>query len=358
MDDQLDSLCVSPDASIREVIRCIDRNSKGIALVADNKHRLTGTVTDGDIRRAVLNGISLDMPVKMLLDSKKNSLYPQPITAPLGTDKSVLLELMRKHTVRQVPLLDSQGCVADLVLMRELVPHLEPSMQALVMAGGRGKRLRPLTEDLPKPMLPIGNRPILELIIDQLRDAGIRQVSISTHYKPEKITEHFGNGDEFGVKLNYVSEDTPLGTAGALGLMDVPQEPVLVINGDIFTQVDLKAMLNYHCENKADLTVAVREYDFQVPYGVLECEGHLVCQIKEKPKYSFFINAGIYLLQPSVYHYIHSGQHLDMTELIEVLIAEERPVISFPIVEYWLDIGQHTDYQQAQEDLKNGRFSS
>ena len=201
-------------------------------------------------------------------------------------------------------------------------------------------------------MLPVGDRPLMQRIVEQLRQAGIRRVNISTHYLPEKIIEHFGDGRDFGVTLNYVTEDRPLGTAGALSLMEMPNEPLLVINGDILTRVDFRAMLAYHREHEADLTVGVRQYDLRVPYGVVECEGPRVRQLREKPQISFLVNAGIYLLEPSVHCYIPNGQCFDMTDLIEKLLAEGQMVVSFPIVEYWLDVGQHEDYEKAQEDIK------
>lgn len=350
------NLCITPDNSIRRAVACIDRNEKGIVLITDQERRLLGTITDGDIRRAILAGQGLDAPVSELLARKVSSPYPQPVTAPVGTERAVLLQLMQECDVRQVPLLDADDRVAGLITLDELLPDKVLPLQAVIMAGGSGTRLRPLTEDLPKPMLPVGDRPLLELIIEQLREAGIRQVNITTHYKAEKIIEHFGDGSAFGVELNYVSEDHPLGTAGALGLMEMSQEPLLVINGDILTRVDLRAMLAYHQEHGADLTVAVRQYDLQVPYGVIECNGPVVQRLSEKPLLSFFVNAGIYLLQPSVYHYIPNGERLDMTDLIQLLLEEGRPVVSFPILEYWLDIGQLADYEQAQKDVEDGRM--
>jgi NDP-sugar pyrophosphorylase family protein len=220
------------------------------------------------------------------------------------------------------------------------------------MAGGKGSRLQPLTEEMPKPMLPVGDRPVLEIIIGQLRDAGIKQVKVTTHHQPEKIAQHFGDGSNFGVELSYVEERSPLGTVGGLGLLEVPRETTLVINGDILTQVDFRAMLRYHQEHQADLTVAVRQYDVKVPYGVIECDGAQVRKISEKPAVMVLVNAGIYLLEPGVYRYIPNGQRFDMTELIQRLLDEGRSVVSFPVREYWLDIGQREEYEQAQEAIK------
>lgn len=350
MQADIKSFCVLKNASVRNVITAIERGHVGIALIVDSCRRLLNTVTDGDIRRSILGGITLDSVVTDLLAYKAKAFPSKPVTAPLGATKDILLNLMRQKFVRQIPLLNRKGQVVKLVTMDALLPSNELPLQAVIMAGGFGKRLRPLTEDLPKPMLRVGNRPVMEHIIGQLQQAGIRRVNVTTHYKHEKITEHFGNGEAFGVELNYVKEDKPLGTGGALGLIPKPNEPILVINGDILTQVDFKAMLAYHREYRAEMTVAVRIYDMQVPYGVIEMKGHQVAGVKEKPQLRFFVNAGIYLLQPSVFKFIPRRQHFNMTDLIQKLVQKKETVASFPVHEYWLDIGRHADYLQAQKD--------
>lgn len=358
MSSDLSILCISPESSIRQVIACIDRNEKGIALITDESGCLLGTITDGDIRRAMLLGQNLDTPVSELLTHKSKSPYPQPVTAPDNSESVALLRLMQERVVRQVPLLDSEGRVAGLVTLDELLPEQGLPLQAVIMAGGFGTRLRPLTDHMPKPMLPVGGRPLIERIVEQFRQAGIRQVNITTNYLADKIIEHFGDGHQFGVDINYVDEGRPLGTAGALGLMQTPEQPLLVINGDILTQVDFRAMLAYHQEHQALLTVAVRKYDLDVPYGIVESEGPFIQRLVEKPVFSFFVNAGIYLLEPAAHHYIPGGQHFNMTDLIQRLLDEGQPVVSFPIHEYWLDIGQHVDYERAQEDIKEGKIKS
>jgi dTDP-glucose pyrophosphorylase/CBS domain-containing protein len=345
-----------PDSSIRDVMVCIDRNAKGIALIVDQAYRLVGTITDGDIRRAVLSGTALDSPISELLQHKADSRYPEPITAVSGTSSDQLLRIMREQMVRQIPLLDQERRVVGLATMDELFPREQLPLQAVIMAGGFGTRLRPLTEKLPKPMLPVGDRPLLELTIQRMREAGIRQVNITTHHQPERIVEHFGNGETLGVDINYVTEDSPLGTAGALSLIEMPDTPLLVINGDILTKVDFRAMLDYHRKHNADLTVGVRQYSQQVPYGVVECDGAYVQQVREKPVFSFLVNAGIYLMEPTVHRYVPQDQRFDMTDLIQQLVQDGCSVVSFPIVEYWLDIGQHTDYERAQKDVQEGRF--
>ena len=352
----LEQYLIASNATIRGALECINRNMS-LAIVVDEQRRLIGTITDGDVRRAVLAGASLDTPVQKLLDQRDKTPYPKPVTAPTGTPTGELLRIMYERAIRQIPLVDENGRVADIALMQELVKSYELPLKAVVMAGGFGKRLLPLTEDMPKPMLPVGDKPILELIVNQLQNSGIRKVQVTTHYKPEIIRQHFGTGEKFGLDIQYVNEDQPLGTAGALGSLEKSDEPMLVLNGDILTRVDFRAMLAFHVENKAELTVAVRKYDFQVPYGVIQCDGAHVMGVDEKPTYNFFVNAGIYLLEPSAHRSIPSAQRFDMTDLIEKLTAEGRRVVAFPVVEYWMDIGQQNDYMQAQEDIKRWETS-
>ncbi len=353
----IDKLCVRPGDSVRTVIKRIDDGQCGIVLVVDVEHRLVGTITDGDIRRSLLAGKGIDDPVEAFLARKANSPYAHPATAPLGTPPAELLERMTAGAFRQIPLIDEHGRVAALAVLQDLLPVPAPALRAVIMAGGFGTRLLPLTEGLPKPMLPVGGRPLMEHIIDQLQQAGIRHVNISTHFMAEKIIEHFGDGQAFGVDLHYVNEDQPLGTGGALGLMSPPKETQLVINGDILTQVDFGAMLAFHQDNQAALTVAVRRHEIQVPYGVIECDGARVSDLKEKPQVGFLVNAGVYLLEPSVYEFIPSGQHFNMTDLIRWLLDAGRTVITFPIREYWLDVGQPGDYAKAQDDMQNGKVA-
>lgn len=338
-------------------MKCIDQGRCGIALVTDDAGHLLGTITDGDIRRAILAQQDLNAPIERFLHTKMAALQVQPVTAAVGTDPATLLALMDSRGVRQIPLLDRADCVTGLAVIDDLLPIAAPAIRAVIMAGGLGTRLLPLTQDLPKPMLPIGGRPLMEHIIEHLREAGIRHVKVSTNYKARKIIEHFGNGEAFGVDLQYVNEDEPLGTGGALGLMSPPNETQLVINGDILTQVDLRAMLAFHQEYAAEMTVAVQRYEMQVPYGVIECEGAHIISVKEKPQVKFLVNAGMYLLEPSAYQFIPNGQSFNMTDLVRWLLDAGRPVIGFPIREYWMDVGQHHDYAQAQADMQNGRVA-
>jgi dTDP-glucose pyrophosphorylase/CBS domain-containing protein len=349
------SLFVGPGTSIHDVIACIDGNDTGIALVVDGERRLLGTITDGDIRRALLDGLALDAAAREVLSRKPARAPQQPTTAPVGTSQADLLDLMNQNQLRQVPLVDLQGRVVDIALLPDLVEQYQLPLRALVMAGGLGTRLRPLTEDRPKSMLPIGGRPLLEVIVRQLRDAGIRRVNLATHYKSEVIARHFGDGRDLSVEIDYVKEDQPLGTAGALSLLEDSDEPLLVINGDILTQVNVSAMLEFHRANHADMTVAVRPFDLQVPYGVVHTDGMSITRIDEKPLVRYFVNAGIYLINGDLCRLVPPGDRCDMTDLIGRAMAEGRRVISFPLHEYWLDIGRAEDYARAVSDAEEGK---
>lgn len=350
---KLQELAITAATTIRAAMECINRNSCGLALILDGDGRLIRTLTDGDIRRAVLAGISLNATAAELLDRRDVVPTRDPVTARTGTPRAELLRVMHERTIHHLPLLDEAGRVTGVALLDDLVAAADPPMQAVVMAGGFGSRLMPLTDETPKPMLQVGDKPILEHIVGQLQQAGIRRVSFTTHYRPEAIEAHFGGGENFGVEIDYVNEDQPLGTAGALSMLAPCEEPMLVMNGDILTRVDFRAMLAFHREHGADLTVGVRQYDMSVPYGVVRCDGAIVRAIEEKPVVNFLVNAGIYLIEPAAHRRIPAGQRFDMTDLIAKLTAEGRSVAAFPIVEYWLDIGRHGDYSQAQQDMKS-----
>lgn len=347
-------LFVHLENTVYEALATIQNGHVEIALVVDDACRLIGTITDGDIRRAILGGVDMADRIEKLLERRVHP-YDEPTTALLGTQPDDLLQTMRERMLRHIPLLDGEGRVVELAWISELIEDVELPLSAVVMAGGYGTRLHPLTDNLPKPMLPVGDRPLLERIIDQLRQAGIQRVNLTTHYKKNIITEHFGDGTGFGVDIRYLEEDQPLGTAGALCLLEAQEEPLLVINGDILSQIDFRAMMAFHREHEADMTVAVRQYKFSIPFGVVQVDGIKVTKMSEKPMVSHFVNAGVYLLNSDLCRLIPKDQSYDMTDLISRSVTEGRQVICFPVHEYWLDIGQHTDYKQAQLDLKNGK---
>jgi dTDP-glucose pyrophosphorylase/predicted transcriptional regulator len=346
---RLDSVIISPAASINEAIVQLDKAGTGALVLCSGGRKLYGLLTDGDIRRAILHGISLDDPCEKIASRA-------PVTAPCSILPEEILRLMNELDINHLPLVDDEGNVVKFHLRKDFVNEGQLQLSAVIMAGGFGKRLLPLTEQVPKPMLPVGDRPLLERTIQQLHRFGIRDVSLTTHYLPENIRQHFGDGEAFGVRLSYAQEDHPMGTAGGLKLMKRADGPFLVINGDILSGVSFEEMLAFHRKYGAEITVGVRKYEMQVPFGVVECEDVRITQLREKPSLTFFINAGMYLLEPSVCDYIPDGQRFDMTDLIQKLLDEGRPVVSFPIMEYWLDVGRHEDYQRAQDDVRNGRI--
>jgi dTDP-glucose pyrophosphorylase/CBS domain-containing protein len=346
---RLESVAILPTASIAEAIARLDKAGTGALVLCTNDRALCGLLTDGDIRRAILQGKPMDAPCDSIASRK-------PMVAPRSIPTGEALYLMNQHDINHLPVVDAENRVVEFLLRKDLVADVRLDLSAVIMAGGFGKRLLPLTQSVPKPMLPVGDRPLLELTIEQLRRSGIRDVNLTTHYLPESIVNHFGDGEGFGVRLNYLKEDHPMGTAGGLKQMKRPVGPFLVINGDILTGVPFQEMLAYHRKYGAVLTVGVRKYDMQVPFGVVECEDVRITKLQEKPLLSFFINAGTYLLEPSACDYIPEGRPFDMTDLIQKLIEAGRPVVSFPIMEYWLDVGRHEDYQKAQEDVLKGRI--
>lgn len=348
---RLEHAIVPPATPISEALARLDRAGTGVLLLAEPDRRLFGVVTDGDVRRAILSGESLDRPCTAI--ASRHPLVATPEMTEVDTLH--MMDHAREYVINHLPVIDAEGTIVGLVLRSDLTTIDPNAMSAVIMAGGFGTRLRPFTENVPKPMLPVGDKPLLELTVEKLRRSGIKRVNVTTHYLAEQISDHFGDGKAFGVEMAYVPEDRPLGTAGALRLMEPPDGPLLVLNGDILTSVDYQAMLAFHREHRASVTVGVRKYELQVPYGVIETDDALVRTLREKPLQRFLVNAGIYLLEPPVMRFIPEGRRFDMTDLIQVLIQEGCRVASFPIVEYWLDIGQVADYQQAQDDVKHAR---
>ena len=346
--ERLRKVCVGPQTSIADALAQLNDAGTGALVLCDDEGKLCGLLADGDIRRAVIRRVPLTDPCGSIATQN-------PVRASEPITPSDALHMMNEHDIHQLPLVDGEGRIVEFLLRKDLIPNMpQDDMQAVVMAGGYGKRLLPLTEKVPKPMLPVGERPLLELIIQQLRKAGIHDVNLTTHYLPESISGHFGNGEHFGVRLNYSREENPLGTAGGLRLMPRPQGPFLVINGDILTGVPFQQMLQYHRTNKAMLTVGVRKYEFQVPFGVVDCDDVRITKIEEKPCHSYFINAGTYMLEPAAWDLIPEGSRFDMTDLIRVLLEAGETVVGFPIMEYWIDVGRHEDYVKAQELVSKG----
>jgi dTDP-glucose pyrophosphorylase len=345
----LDAVIASPELSIAEAISQLDKAGTGGLILCRPDRRVAGLLTDGDLRRAVLHKVSLADPCGSIATA-------DPVVAHTPIDPAEALRLMLEHDINHLPVVDDDGALIDFLLRKNLVAEVPGDLSAVVMAGGFGKRLMPLTETVPKPMLPVGERPLLERTIDQLRAAGIQEVHLTTHYLPETIVDHFGDGGAFGVHMSYSTEDEPMGTAGGLRLIPRPNGPFLVINGDILTRVSYQDMLRFHRKHAATLTVGIRAHEVEVPFGVVESDEVRVVDLIEKPRIRLLVNAGIYLLEPGAWDHIPAGRRFDMTDLIRRLLDEGQVVVAFPIIEYWQDVGRHEDYRRANEDLRDGRF--
>ncbi|AZL83694.1 CBS domain-containing protein [Aliivibrio salmonicida] len=337
---------IKPESTIVDALRVIDNESLRIALVVNDEQQLLGVVTDGDIRRSILNNLPLDTLVVDIMSCS-------PITASVNTAKEQLVKLMESEGILAIPLME-ENKVVGLETLHHLFEEKTYHNPVFIMAGGFGTRLRPLTDSCPKPMLKIGNKPILETVIRSFIKAGFVNFYISTHYMPEQIQQHFGDGSDLGVKISYVHEDFPLGTGGALGLLpdDLPKDlPLIMMNGDVLTKVDFERLLDFHTENEADATMCVREYDYQIPYGVINGEGNKITSMVEKPIQRFFVNAGIYVVSPRVIQSVPENHHIDMPTLLEQHMNERDNILMFPIHEYWLDIGRMDDFNRAQADI-------
>jgi dTDP-glucose pyrophosphorylase len=345
--NRLEQIFVTPGATIRTAIESIDAAAIEIALVVDDGRRLIGTVSDGDVRRALLAGVTLEDPVDEIV-------HRDPITAPEGIDAATLLALMTSRGIDQVPLL-RDGRVVDVAFIRDLVGADRDATgdhPVVLMAGGRGTRLHPLTEHTPKPMLPVGDRPVLERMLGQVRDAGFSRVLIAVNYRADVIEQHFGDGSQFGVQIDYLREDQPLGSAGALRLAGTELDrPFVVMNADLVTNINLGALMRFHIQERNAITVGVRQYALELPYGIAELDGTQIIALDEKPTHTFFVNAGIYAVDPVAAELIDDRtDRFDMTDLIAAALTAELRVGGFPILEYWIDIGQLADYQRAESD--------
>ena len=338
---------IRPHTTVREAMACMEENELRIALVTDEKRVLKGVVTDGDIRRGILNGVSLEDPVTAVMSS-------DPTVAHAYSDRNAVLALMREKHLLHVPIVDDEGRVAGLEIIDYIVgPEPRPN-PVVLMAGGLGTRLRPLTSDCPKPLLNVGGKPILETILESFIEEGFHRFYISVNYKSQMIEEHFGDGSKWGVDIEYLYEDKRLGTAGALSLLPtVPDCPLLVMNGDLLTKLEFARVLDYHQNQNVLGTMCVRNHDVQVPFGVVKMEDERITDIEEKPVHRHFVNAGVYVLEPEALSYVPQDTFFDMPELFKRLIDDGRGATAFPIQEYWMDVGQREDFQQAQNEFNN-----
>ncbi|CAN2170718.1 GCD1 Nucleoside-diphosphate-sugar pyrophosphorylase involved in lipopolysaccharide biosynthesis/translation initiation factor 2B, gamma/epsilon subunits (eIF-2Bgamma/eIF-2Bepsilon) [Candidatus Nanopelagicaceae bacterium] len=338
---------LSPEASVRSAIEKLESTGFQIILIADKELRLLGTVTDGDIRRALMSHLDLDAQVE-------NVMHKNVTVIGNSSNRLEALNLMKKNKVLQVPIIDEHGILVGLHLWDESETLLTRPNAMVIMAGGRGTRLLPHTIETPKPMLQVGGKPILEHIIKRARNQGISRIIISLNYLGEVIENYFQDGSNFGVSITYIREINPLGTAGALSLcMDEFNEPILVTNGDVLTDISYTSIIDFHITNQARATMAIRQYELQNPYGVVTISGDSISGYVEKPISKSFINAGVYVVDPVCLSELEYGAYCDMPTLFSILREKKHRVIAFPIHEPWLDIGRPVDLQDANMKIVN-----
>jgi len=328
-------------ATIGAAIEVLNSSGIKICMVVNTLNQLQGTVSDGDLRRGLLSGLSVH-------DSVMDIIHRDPIVVPIGFSKDVVTQLMLANKIQQIPVVDSDNGVLDLISWDGLLVDSVRPNTMVIMAGGKGTRLLPITENCPKPMILVAGKPMLEHIILRAKNYGISKFLLAINYLGHQIEEYFNNGNDWGVSIEYLRESSPLGTAGALSLIEGKMNhPFVVTNGDVLTDVDYGEILDFHIRNKALATMAIRSYEVRVPYGVVLTDGISIKEIKEKPVSSSYINAGVYILSPRVQEFVRESSRLDMPELFRNMIASDEKITAFPMHEPWLDVGRHSDLELA-----------
>lgn len=345
MNSELDKIVVGPQVDVKTAWRVLNSAGLRVVLVAGEDGKFIGIATDGDIRRGLLSSVSLDDPISAVVNTS-------PLTVGSDLDNRELIHLMEQKGVLALPVVES-GKLLGIETLQSLLAVPQLDNPVFIMAGGFGTRLRPLTDTTPKPMLPIAGIPMLARLVKRFRDLGFSNIYISTHYLPEAIRDYFGSGENFDVSITYVHEDAPLGTGGALGLLpdDAPERPLIVINGDILTDIDFRTLLQVHESKEAAATMCVKSYEVSIPYGVIEGDGDMVEGMVEKPTYGYAVNTGIYVLSPSVFKNVPRQERIDMPTLLSQHIECGDKVIKQVMHGYWLDIGRMDDYNRAQNDV-------
>ncbi|ARQ97967.1 glucosamine-1-P guanylyltransferase [Campylobacter lanienae NCTC 13004] len=343
----INSIKLSPNSTIKEALKIINNGALQMALVVDENGALLGTISDGDIRRGLLNSMELTSSIESLY-------YRTPIISNSPIIPASILTKAKAKNIRYIPIIDQNGIAIAIKNIYE--SNKTKPNQVVLMAGGLGMRLRPLTSKIPKPMLHVGPKPILQTIIESFTSYGYLNFTICVNYRSEIIKEYFGNGDKFGINISYIHESKRLGTAGALSLIDRPQDEFFVMNADLLTNADFSKLHDYHNAHKSIATMCVREYEMQVPYGVVNLDDNTIKSITEKPKSKFHVSAGIYMLKPQILDLIDKNSYLDMPDLFNQLAAKGLNPKAYPISEKWLDIGRIEEYNTANE-IYNEFFS-
>jgi dTDP-glucose pyrophosphorylase len=331
--------------SLDEVIRNLNETCLQIALVVSPEGILLGTITDGDIRRGLLRGLGINSLVEGVV-------YRDPIVVPPELGRDMVLQLMQANKVYQLPVVDEKRRVVGLHLRDELLVTTQRSNLMVIMAGGQGVRLRPHTDSCPKPLLTVGGKPILEHIIERAKAEGFQNFFLAIQYLGHMIEEYFGDGSRLKVNIEYLREESPLGTAGAIGLISPrPEVPFIVSNGDVLTDIRYGELLDFHSTHNAVATMAVRLHEWQHPFGVVHAQGVEITGFEEKPVVRSHINAGVYVLGPSSLDFLSPGEHIDMPALFDSLRENDSRTIVYPMHEPWLDVGRENDLK-----LANGKY--
>lgn len=336
---------IGSDVTIRDVIRNLDGTALQIAIVTTSGRRLIGTITDGDIRRGLLRGLDLNSSIATIINR-------DPLVVPPELSRGSVFQIMNANGIRQIPVVDKTRTVVGLRTLKNIFTGIQRNNVMVIMAGGKGTRLRPYTDNCPKPMLLIAGKPILEHIIARAKASGFNRFVISLHYLGEMIKAHFEDGARLGVSISYIEEETPMGTAGALSLLrDKVSESFIVTNGDVLTDIDYGRLLDFHLSHAAQATMAVREHEWQNPFGVVRTNGIDIVTFEEKPIVKSYINAGVYALNPSVIQLLPLTSYCDMPNLFGLAKENSLRTIAYPMHEPWLDIGRPSDFERAQSLL-------
>ncbi len=336
-----------PDSSIQEAIQNLDEIAIKIVLVVSEGGRLEGTISDGDIRRGLLRGLNLGSPISEIV-------HRNALVVPPGLGRDTVMQLMTANKIQQIPIVDERQHVVGLHLWDEVTTPAARPNTMVIMAGGKGTRLMPHTENCPKPLVPLAGKPMLEHIIDRAKAEGFSHFVLAIHYLGHMIEDYFGNGEKFDVRIEYLRESTPLGTAGALGLLDPrPEEPFVVTNGDVITDIRYGELLDFHRRYAAAATMAVRLHEWQHPFGVVQTDGIDIVGFEEKPVARTHINAGVYALGPAALDSLVPGAPCDMPALFERLHGKEMRTVAYPMHEPWLDVGRPDDLKFAADSISN-----
>lgn len=337
---------LSQDCVISDAIKCLDKTGLKIVMIVDANNRLIGTISDGDIRRGMLKGYSLETPIQ-------NILHKDALVVPPSVNKGLVKELMDANLIMQIPIVNKSGNILGLHTWDDVNEKQIITNKMIIMAGGKGTRMEHHTERCPKPMLKVSDKPMLQHIIERAKKDGFNEFILSINYLGHMIEEYFKDGSQLGVSIEYIKEDNPLGTAGSLSLLNkIPNEPFIVTNGDVISEISYGQLLRFHYENKSMATMAVKQHEIQNPYGVVETQGYEILSFEEKPIIRSYINAGVYCLSPKTLSILKTAEYCDMPAFFDEIKKQNNRAIVYPMHELWSDVGRPNDLKKINKDLK------